>query len=158
MMKLRLFLWVSLTQAQPVFRGSEIFPPEEFAARRAQVMAQIGEGVAIVLGTTEPAGEMPFRQNSQFFYLTGVTEPRASVIIDGRAKKSTVFLNPWTDRQNNSTYGPAMTAGAKTAKPLGVDDALSRAGFTAAITAIAAEHRTIFTPFAAEVPGSQSHS
>jgi Xaa-Pro aminopeptidase len=58
-----------------VFRGSEIFPPEEFAARRAQIMAQIGEGVAIVLGTTEPPGEMPFRQNSQFFYLSGVAEP-----------------------------------------------------------------------------------
>lgn len=33
--------------AQPVFRGSEIFPPEEFAARRAKVMAEIGDGVAI---------------------------------------------------------------------------------------------------------------
>ena len=41
--------------AQPVFRGAEIFPPEEFAARRAKVMAQIGDGVAILLGTTEPA-------------------------------------------------------------------------------------------------------
>ena len=26
--------------AQPVFRGTEIFPPEEFAARRARVMAR----------------------------------------------------------------------------------------------------------------------
>ena len=40
--------------AQPVFRGSEIFPSEEFAARRTRVMAQIGDGVAIVLGATEP--------------------------------------------------------------------------------------------------------
>src|SRR5260370_21904116 len=106
MMALRFLLWAALVSAQPVFRGSEIFPREEFAARRAQVMAQIGEGVAIVLGTTEPPGEMPFRQNSQFFYLTGVTEPRANVIIDGRTKKTTVFLNPWTDRQNKSMYGP----------------------------------------------------
>jgi Xaa-Pro aminopeptidase len=62
--------------AQPVFRGTEIFPPEEFAARRGRVMEQIGDGVTIVRGTTEPPGEMPFRQNTQFFYLTGVTEPR----------------------------------------------------------------------------------
>ena len=72
--------------AQPVFSGTEIFPPEEFAARRARVMEQIGDGVAIVLGTTEPPGELPFRQNNQFFYLTGVIEPRAIVIIDGRAE------------------------------------------------------------------------
>jgi Xaa-Pro aminopeptidase len=155
-MTLRFLLCAPLLLAQPVFRGSEIFPPEEFAARRAQVMAEIGEGVAIVLGTTEPPGEMPFRQNSQFFYLSGVAEPRASLIIDGRTKKTTVFLNPWTDRQNNSMYGPGMAPGTETAKALGIDAALPRAEFTAAITAIAAEHRTIYTPFAAEVLGSQS--
>jgi len=146
----------SVLGAQPVFRGTEIFPPEEFAARRAQVMAQIGDGVAIVLGTTEPPGEMPFRQNSQFFYLTGVTEPRASVIIDGRTKKTTVFLNPWTERQNQSMYGPGMAAGAETARELGVDAVLTRADFSGAILALAAERRTIYTPFAAEVLGSQS--
>ena len=155
-MTFRFLLCAPLLLAQPVFRGSEIFPPEEFGARRAQVMAQIGDGVAIVLGTTEPAGEMPFRQNSQFFYLSGVTEPRASIVIDGRTKKTTVFLNPWTDRQNNSMYGPGLAPGAETAKTLGVDAVLSRSEFTSAITAIAAEHRTIYTPFAAEVLGSQS--
>jgi Xaa-Pro aminopeptidase len=151
-----LILCAPLVLAQPVFRGSEIFPPEEFAARRAKVMAQIGDSVAIVLGTTEPPGEMPFRQNSQFFYLTGVAEPRASVIIDGRTKKTTLFLNPWSDKQNNSMYGPGMRPGTETAQAIGVDAAIPRAEFTAAITAIAAEHRTIYTPFAAEVLGSQS--
>jgi Aminopeptidase P, N-terminal domain len=93
---------------QPVFRGTEIFPPEEFAARRARVMAQIGDAAAIVLGATEPAGEIPFRQNSQFFYLTGVAEPRASLIIDGRAKTSTVFLQPRTATQEKSREGPGL--------------------------------------------------
>ncbi len=157
--RLLLFLLCApMVCAQPTFRGSEIFPSEEFAARRLLVMAQIGDGVAIVLGTTEPPGEMPFRQNSQFFYLTGVTEPRASVIIDGRTKKTTVFLNPWTDRQNNSMYGPGMTPGPATAQSIGVDAVLARSEFTAAITALAVDHRTIYTPFAAEVLGSQSQS
>src|SRR6185503_10236713 len=142
--------------AQPVFRGTEIFPPEEFAARRARVMVQIGDGVAIVLGTTEPPGEMPFRQNTQFFYLTGVTEPRASVVIDGRAKTSTVYLQPKTPAQDNSQYGPGMGPGAASAQALGVDAAVDRAAFTAAITALANDKRTIYTPFAAEVLGSQS--
>ncbi len=142
--------------AQPVFRGSEIFPPEEFAARRAEVAARIGDGVAIVLGTTEPAGEMPFRQNSQCFYLTGVAEPRASVIIDGRTKKTTVFLQQHTERQETSRDGPGLNPGPDAAAAIGVDAALPRSEFTAAITAIANDHRTIYTPFAAEVLGSQS--
>ncbi len=70
------------------------FRPEEFAARRAKVMDKIGEGVAIVLGATEPPGEMPLRQNSQFHYLCGVVEPRAILVIDGKTKKTTLFLNP----------------------------------------------------------------
>jgi Xaa-Pro aminopeptidase len=142
--------------AQPVFRGTEIFPPEEFAARRARVIEQIGDGVAIVLGTTEPPGEMPFRQNTQFFYLTGVTEPRASVVIDSRAKTTTVFLQPKTQAQDNSQYGPGMGPGAASAQALGVDAAVDRAEFTATIKTLASDKRTIYTPFAAEVLGSQS--
>jgi len=149
-------LFVASPRAQPVFRGTEVFPPEEFAAHRAKVLAQIGDGVAIVLGTTEPPGEMPFRQNSQFFYLTGVTEPRAAVIIDGRAKKTTVFLEPKNDRRDNSMFGPALAPGPDTAKEIGVDEVRPRADFSAAIATLAGDRRTIYAPFAAEVLGSQS--
>src|SRR3954465_7194736 len=148
--------FASLPDAQPVFRGDEIFPPEEFAARRARLLERIGDGVAIVLGTPGPPGEMPFRQNSQFFYLTGVAEPRASVIIDGRTKQTTVFLQPRNDRRDASMYGPALAPGTDTAKQLGVEAAIAAAEFDAAITALAAEGRAIYTPFAAEVLGSQS--
>jgi hypothetical protein len=57
----------TLPSAQPVFTGAEIFPPEEFAARRAKVMAAIGDGVAILEGTTERPGEQALRHNNQFF-------------------------------------------------------------------------------------------
>src|SRR5258705_8511533 len=89
-----LILLTALTSAQPVFTGADIFPAEEFAARRARVMARIGDAVAILQGTTERPGEQPLRQNNQFFYLTGVVEPRAIVVVDGRAKKTTLFLQP----------------------------------------------------------------
>jgi Xaa-Pro aminopeptidase len=143
-------------RAQPVFRGNEIFPAEEFAAHRAHLLERIGDGVALVLGTPGPPGEMPFRQNSQFFYLTGVTEPRAYVAIDGRTRQTTVYLQPQNERRDASMYGPALAPGEDTAKELGVDAVLPAAGFSAAIDAFAAAHRTIYTPFAAEVLGSQS--
>ena len=40
--------------AQPVF--TDIFPSEEYAARRARVMEKIGDGVAVIQGTTEQIG------------------------------------------------------------------------------------------------------
>jgi len=142
--------------AQPVFRGEEVFPPEEFAAHRAKVIDRIGDGVAIIIGTPGPPGEMPFRQNSQFFYLTGVTEPRAYVVIDGRTGRTTVYLQPKNERRDASMYGPALSPGADTARQLGVDAALPAADLTAAIAGLATAHRTFYTPFAAEVLGSQS--
>ena len=145
-----------VVSAQPVFRGTEIFPAEEFAARREKVMAQIGDAVAIVLGATEPPGEVPFRQNSQAFYLSGVVEPRAIVLIDGRTKQTTVFLQPADARRDTSMFGPALAPGPETAQALGVDAALPRAAFTTTVTALAQDRRTIYTPFAAEVLGSQS--
>jgi Xaa-Pro aminopeptidase len=139
-----------------VFRGTEIIPPEEFAARRAKLIEQIGDGVAIVLGTPGPPGEMPFRQNSQFFYLTGVTEARARVIVDGRSKKTVVYLQPRNERRDGSMFGPSLAPGPEAVTALGVDDVRPDADFTAAITALAHDSRIIYTPFAAEVLGSQS--
>src|SRR6185503_9316778 len=49
-----------------------------------------------------------------------------------------------------------MNPGAAAAKALGVQAALDRAEFTAAIAALASARRVIYTPFAAEVLGSQS--
>ena len=141
---------------QPVFTGGEIFPNEEFAARRQKVMTAIGDGVAIVLGTSEPAGEAPFRQNSQFFYLTGVVEPRAIAVIDGRSKKTTLFLNPKNDRREQSQFGPGLSPGPEAAAATGIDEVAARDQFTAAVSALASRRGTIYTPFAAEVLGSQS--
>lgn len=149
-------MFVALVAAQPVFRGDDIFPPAEYAARRAKLIAQIGDGVAILLGMPGPAGEMPFRQNSQFFYLTGVTEPRARAIIDGRTKKTTIYLQPKNERRDTSMYGPSLAPGSETATVLGVDAAAPEAEFGAAVHALAGDGRTIYTPFAAEVLGSQS--
>jgi Xaa-Pro aminopeptidase len=149
-------LWSAAPLAQPVFRGGEIFPPEEFAARRAKLLDRIGDAVAIVLGTPGPPGEMPFRQNSQYFYLTGVAEPRAAVIVDGRTKRTTVYLQPTNERRDASMYGPALAPGVDTAASLGVDAAVPIAEFTTAVNALAADRRVVYTPFAAEVLGSQS--
>jgi hypothetical protein len=55
---------IASMRAQPVFTGADIFPPEEFAARRARVIDRIGDAVAIIQGTTERPGEQPLRQSA----------------------------------------------------------------------------------------------
>src|SRR6266567_6301320 len=101
-----LFLMVLPLAAQPVF--TDVFPPDEYASRRARVMAKIGDGVAILQGTTERPGEQPLRQNNQFFYVTGVVEPRAIVVVDGRSKKTTLFLQPLNARREERMIGQGL--------------------------------------------------
>jgi Xaa-Pro aminopeptidase len=176
------FLFIALCAplaAQPVF--TDVFPPEEFAARRAKVFEKIGDGVAVVLGTTEPPGEMPLRQNNQFDYLCGVVEPRAILILDGKTKKTTLFLNPRNQQQEASMYGPGLDPGEEAAKRTGIDFVVARvpslggrgrggrgptpaadtpepprSEFQSAMEGFAQAGRTFYTPFRAEVLGSIS--
>src|SRR5205823_6933821 len=116
----------ALPTAQPVFTGAEIFPAEEFAAHRARLVAQMGDAVAILQGTTERPGEQPLRQNNQFFYLTGVVEPRAILTIDGRTKRATLYLNPRVERREAVMFGPGLYPGPDAAAATGIDEVAAR--------------------------------
>jgi Xaa-Pro aminopeptidase len=151
-------LLIAAPVAQPVFTGAEIFPPEEFAARRAKVIEKIGDGVAILQGTTERPGEQPLRQNNQFFYLTGVVEPRAIVTIDGRTKKTTLYLLPRNERREQRAMGPALSPGADAVAATGIDVVLPRDEFAAAVAGFARDQRALYTPFRPEVLGEASAS
>ena len=118
-------------------------------------MKSIGDGVAILQGTTERRGESPLRQSNQFFYLTGVTEPRAMLIIDGKAQRSTLFLTPRTAARERA-IGPYLDVGDSSARATGLDAIVPRDSFTTAVSRLAAEQRKIFTPFRPEVLGSES--
>jgi len=143
-------------RAAPAQQGfTDAFPPEEFAARRARVMTSIGNGVAILQGTTERRGESPLRQSNQFFYLTGVVEPRAMLVIDGRTRRSTLYLTPRTPARERA-IGPYLDVGDSSARATGLDAIVPRDSFTVAVARLAADARAIFTPFRPEVLGSES--
>jgi Xaa-Pro aminopeptidase len=121
-------------------------------------MAKIGDGVAIIQGTTERPGEQPLRQANQFFYVSGVVEPRAILIIDGKTKRSTLFLNPRNERREKNMFGPGLFPGDEAVKSIGIEAVLARDEFKAAVEAIAKDGRTIYTPFRPEVLGCASAS
>src|SRR5947207_15162337 len=123
---------------QPLF--TDALPKEEFAERRARVMRQIGDGIAIIQGTTETANTLKFRQNNQFFYLTGVEVPRALLIVDGRARTSTLFLPPRDQRKEN-TEGPVLAPGPDAVQLTGIEAVLARDEFGAALVRAAGSPR-----------------
>jgi Xaa-Pro aminopeptidase len=134
----------------PLFTDSA--PPEEFAARRAKVFAAIGDGIAVLEGTTEYPAYVRFRQNDQFFYLTGVEVPRALVLLDGRTRQTALFVAPRNERLERSE-GPVLVPGDDGAKVTGIDRVAARDDFEAAFKAAAAG-RAVFAPFRAESLGA----
>ncbi len=99
------------------------FPPEEFAARRAKVYDAIGDkAFAVVQGAPSPAGYTRFRQSNDFYYLCGIEVPRAYLLLDGAARKTTLYL-PHRDDGREKGEGRMLSAedGDEVKKLSGVD-------------------------------------
>ena len=160
-----LLLCATVATAQPVVsragaaRPPAIFtdalPKEEFAARRTRLMEKIGDGVAIIQGAAETGNSLKFRQNNQFYYLTGVEVPRAILLVDGRGKRSTLFLPPRNERRERSE-GPVLVPGAEAVAITGIEVVESREQFGAALKSAAGARRAAFLPFRPEVLGGAS--
>jgi Xaa-Pro aminopeptidase len=83
-----------LLRGQGVAPYQDDFPVDEFLARRARVMDAIGrEAVAIVQGAPGVDGFKVFRQSNDFYYLTGLESPHAYLVLDGRSRRTTLYLS-----------------------------------------------------------------
>ena len=133
-------VFTTVSAQPPLFSTS--LPKEEFAARRAKVMQKIGDGVAVLQGATETSAYEKFRQSNQFYYLTGVPTPRAILVIDGRAKTSTLFLLP-NNPQMERSEGPLLGPGPAAEQLTGIERVRPRAEFDALVPTL--RGRTIYT-------------
>jgi Xaa-Pro aminopeptidase len=145
------FASVTMAAAQPVL-FTDAFPKEEFAQRRARVMEQAGDAVVLIQGAIE-SGYLKFRQNNQFFYLTGVEVPRAILAMDGRTKEATLYLPPHNERMERSE-GPMLVPGAEAVASTGITRVLPRDEFAKFVAALTAERRVIYMPHRMEALGA----
>ncbi len=107
-------------------------PKEEFAARRAVVMKTIGQGIAVIRGAETLASYSRFRQSNDFFYLTGVDVPEASLLLDGKKKTTTLFL-PAANRPVEMAEGKRLSPGPEAAAATGIEDVRSASELPAAL-------------------------
>ena len=69
------------------------FPAEEFKQRRDRVFDAIGDDAIVLLqGAANVQGFVAFRQSNSFYYLTGLETPRAYLLMDGRNRRTWLFL------------------------------------------------------------------
>ena len=69
------------------------FLPKEFSDRRAKVFDAIGDNALAVLQGAAPSGTFDiFRQANEFYYLCGVGVPYAYLLLDGKSRKTILYL------------------------------------------------------------------
>jgi Xaa-Pro aminopeptidase len=103
-------------------------PLPVYEARRRALARQLGDGNALVVATHPPHQysndvEYLFRPHSDFWYLTGLDEPRAALVLHGGSGATDLFVQPrkkeaeiWTGRRLGVERAP---------KTLGIDRAHS---------------------------------
>lgn len=109
-----------------------------YAARRAKLAAQMGEGIALVATAPERVrnrdSHYPYRFDSYFYYLTGFNEPEAVlVVVAGKTPRSILFCrnkDPEREIWDGFRYGPEAARevfGLDEAHPVGsLDEALPK--------------------------------
>lgn len=89
----------SVVFATTAFAQRETYPPEEFTARREKLAAKLENGSAVLFAATIAQPGVRFRQDNDFFYLTGNEDTGGILYVDGRAKQSFLFLPKLAPRQ-----------------------------------------------------------
>lgn len=89
------------------------FAPETFRGRRRQVLERLGED-AMILPAAPPLvrsrdSELPYRPDSELFYLTGCREPEAVLVLSGgSADASVVLFTRARDLEQERWTGPRI--------------------------------------------------
>ncbi len=125
--------------------------PSVYAARRKKLVDQLGRGVLIVRSNPEQTRsndtEFPFRQDSDFHYLTGFDEPNAVCVITGAhaEHRFVLFVRPRDPEKETWNGRRAGVEGA--VSTFGADAAFDVAELDAKLPAYLEAAKTLyFTP------------
>jgi Xaa-Pro aminopeptidase len=118
------------------------FDKSEYAARRARLIVQIPDGIAVIWGSL--AGP----QNNDFNYLCGVKVPKAILIIDGMRKESILFYT--TSEYSLKGEGLSVELARDPIAATGIEKYYRANQFTTILSQLAEQTSVIYTPFRAE--------
>ena len=84
-------LFILLAFAVSTF-AQQPFKKDEFVARRAKLFEQMPDGIAVLFASKAQHYPVKFRQAPDFYYLTGIEEPGAVLVLSGPSKSSFLFV------------------------------------------------------------------
>ena len=105
--------------ATPAF-AQQPFNKSEFVARRAKLFEKIPDGLAVIFGAKGQHYPVKFRQSPDFYYLTGIEEPGAILVLNGASKTSFLFVPRRSDPQIRAD-GPGIWPAPRAADEVNAD-------------------------------------
>ncbi len=124
------------------------FTADDFNERRKKIMEKIGDGVVILQGASLPEGYIKFRQDNNFYYLSGVETPDVIMTIDGLTKRSILWIPDETYRDIKQEA--RIKAGDSAAKEYKFEAVISKTRFLGHLQALANNNRTVYISFTPE--------
>ena len=98
----------ALPAQQPHYQAD--FTAADFAERRSRIFDSIGKNsIALVQGRADTGDLSTFRQSNEFYYLTGIEVPHAYLLLDGRTRRTILYL-PHRDSGREANEGKILTA------------------------------------------------
>ena len=119
-------------------------PESEYAQRRSTFAERMRDGILVLPGAPEPARDyMDFAQDPDFFYLTGIDEPGAALVLvkQGSNITSTLFVQPRDPAREVWSGYRLGSEGATARTGLPARPATDLAAF---VDSLAAAHTTVY--------------
>jgi Xaa-Pro aminopeptidase len=117
-----------------------------FAARREALMKRMNGAVAVLQGASDPRGYVPFRQDNNFYYLTGVEVPNALLLLDASLHRSILFL-PQRDKDAEQWEGKFLYPGSEARNNAGMDAVLELSRFKEELEKRKKTLQVLYIPF-----------
>jgi len=144
----RLLLSIAFCVAVCGQAAGQAFDKGEFAARRARLLERVGADLAVVFAAEPHVHAVKFRQSPDFFYLTGIEDPGAVLLLVGKTKQAYVFTAKRSP-VDVMVGGPGLLERAGAAEVYGVTQALPLEALAATLAASARDARKVYLPLTA---------
>jgi len=121
------------------------FDKGEFAARRAKLFDKIPDGVAIIFAAKGQIYPVKFRQSPDFYYLTGLEEPDAVLVLSG-AKRQIFIFAPKLSESRVNVEGPGIWQHENAKEAYGLTGLFPIENFFGILTFIVKDAKKLYVP------------
>jgi Xaa-Pro aminopeptidase len=126
-----------------------------YAARREALMKKIEGSVAVLEGAPDSRSYTVFRQDNNFYYLTGVETPDALLLLDASRHHSILFLPP-QNKELENWEGLHLSAGPEARSETGVDEVMELSLFANELKKRTSNLAILYSPFSPQETAATS--